>query len=71
MIEPHMQTKWHEYSNNGKNRANRVTTGKELGIYGLGNERTLQQYIDFSGLDYINQVYTDKKVPELNYKDSI
>jgi len=71
MIEPHMQTKWHEYSNNGKNRANRVTTGKELGIYGLGNERTLQQYIDFSGLDYINQVYTDKKVPELNYKGAI
>jgi hypothetical protein len=48
-----------------------VTTGKELGIYGLGTKRSLKQYIDFCGLDYINQKYTDKKVAELNYKDPI
>jgi hypothetical protein len=71
MIEPHMQKKWHEYSNDGKARANRITTGKELGIYGLGTARTLQQYIDFCGVDYINQVYTDKNVPQLNYKDPV
>jgi hypothetical protein len=71
MIEPHAQTKWHEYSNAGKSRSWRVTTGKELGIYGLGTKRTLKQYIDFCGLDYINQKYTDKKVSELNYKESV
>ena len=71
MIEPHMQTKWHEYSEAGKRRVNRITTGKELGIYGLGNKRTLQQYIDFCGVDYINQVYTDKDVPQLNYREPV
>jgi len=71
MIEQHTQTKWHEYSNAGRSRAARIVQGQDLGIYGLGTKRTLQQYIDFSGIDYINQVYTDKKVTELSYKDPV
>jgi len=71
MVEHNSAVKWHEFSTAGKNRCNRITTGKELGIYGLGTKRTLQQYIDFCGLDYINQKYTDKKVVERNYKEPI
>jgi hypothetical protein len=71
MIEQHTATKWHEFSAAGKQRVRRITTGRDLGIYGLGTKRTLQQYVDFSGIDYINKVYTDRLVSELNYKDAI
>jgi glycosyltransferase involved in cell wall biosynthesis len=34
----------------------------ELGEYGVGSERTLQQYIDYSGVDFVrNIVYLDTK----------
>jgi hypothetical protein len=40
-------------------------------VYGIGNKRTLQQYADFSGIDYVRQVYTEKNISELNYKDQL
>jgi hypothetical protein len=71
MVEHNSAIKWHELSNLSKQRVNRVTTGKDLGVYGIGTKRTLQQYADFSGIDYVRQVYTEKNISELNYKDSI
>ena len=71
IVEQASSTKWHEFSTQSKQRVNRVTTGKDFGVYGIGNKRTLQQYADFSGIDYVRQVYTEKNISELNYKDQI
>ena len=71
IVENASATKWHEMSTMSRQRVNRVTTGKDLGVYGIGNKRTLQQYADFSGIDYVRQVYTERNISELNYKDQI
>jgi len=34
--------------------------GNMRGIYGLGTDRTLEQFVEFSGVDYKNKVVYDK-----------
>ena len=38
----------------------KMVNGEIVGKYGIGNERTVQQYIEFSGLDYFSCVWNDK-----------
>lgn len=37
-------------------RVKKVLSGKQNGIYGLGTNRTLKDYADFCGIDYVNEV---------------
>lgn len=58
--------RWWELDKISKHRLELLFTEKSLGIYGLGPVRTLQQYQDFSGIDYANKVIHDKaKQPRL------
>jgi hypothetical protein len=36
-------------------RLRMLIEGGDLGKYGLGNQRTLQQFADFAGIDFINK----------------
>lgn len=45
---------------NTKNYIQRMIRGEITGRYGIGNVRSVQQYIDFSGIDYFNYVWQDK-----------
>ncbi|MFN7834389.1 MAG: GlcNAc-transferase family protein [Burkholderiaceae bacterium] len=54
------QSRWWELEARSKKRVHELLVeGKDLGVYGLGTVRTLQQYMDFSGLDYTNKVLHD------------
>ena len=35
-------------------------TGQDVGVYGVGKQRTLEQYIRWTGIDYHNRVLHDK-----------
>lgn len=37
-----------------------IYNGKNLGAYGLGNTRTLKDFAEFSGIDYVNKFITEK-----------
>ena len=39
-----------------------IVVGKDLGVYGLGRERTLDQYIELTGIDYKNRVLLPKSL---------
>lgn len=42
-----------------KERLMKLVTGKPLGVYGLGNVRTMEQYRELSGIDYKKFTITD------------
>ena len=68
--------KWWEYDKRSKERLITVLTGGDVGKYGLGKERTLAQYIKWSGIDYINRTLTPNARTgcdsfELDYKEQI
>ena len=46
---------WESLKRHSLMRVRQILTGKQKGIYGLGSERTLQEYASFSGVDYINE----------------
>lgn len=54
------QTKWQDLNSRSFSRLQRVVTGDDLGVYGLGNRRTLQDYIRFTGIDYLNKNVEEK-----------
>lgn len=37
-----------------------IYNGKNLGVYGLGKVRTLKDFAEFSGIDYVNKFITEK-----------
>lgn len=39
----------------------KILGGKEKGKYGLGNKRTIEEYAEISGIDYINKSYQPDK----------
>lgn len=49
----------HYLTERAKDRIMKLVTGKPLGVYGLGNVRTLAQYRDLSGIDYHLHTITD------------
>lgn len=53
--------KWTTLNERSKQRMrDLVYNGRNLGIYGLGSVRTLQEFAEFSGIDYINKFVTEK-----------
>lgn len=54
-------TKWVKLNEKSKKRmCDLLYHGKNLGAYGLGNIRTLQDFAEFSGIDYDNKFVTEK-----------
>ena len=46
---------WSVMQKRAVTRLSELIDGKDMGVYGLGKERTMQDYIDFSGVDYFNK----------------
>ena len=54
-LEPERPVKWWQLDLRSKNRLADIVTGKDLGAYGLGNTRTLADYIRLTGVDYLSR----------------
>jgi hypothetical protein len=50
------------YVQQAKNYISRLINGEIVGNYGLGNVRTIQQYIDYTGLDFFNCKYSKREM---------
>jgi len=75
-IEEEKQIKWWQYDKMSKERLTHIVTGKPLGIYGIGNIRSLEDYSNFCGIDYctksvINKEYYEEKVFEMDWRKPI
>jgi hypothetical protein len=46
---------WGELQKRTTRRLEDLVNGKDMGVYGLGRVRTMQEYIEFSGIDYLNK----------------
>jgi hypothetical protein len=46
---------WGELQKRTTRRLEDLIHGKDMGVYGLGRVRTMQEYIEFSGVDYLNK----------------
>lgn len=47
--------KWWEFDMRSKDRLKNIVTGNPVGKYGLGDERSLQEYIQYTGIDYLSK----------------
>ena len=45
----------------GRERVDFVLSGNDTGLYGIGTQRTIQDFAKFSGIDYINKTYAPDK----------
>lgn len=54
-IESNRITKWYTLEEISQQRLRSLFTGKDLGIYGLGKLRTLNDFKELSGIDYLNK----------------
>lgn len=52
--------RWWEFNTRANQRMVDVIDGKNVGVYGLGTVRSLQDYVNFSGIDYKNRVIHPK-----------
>lgn len=52
--------RWWDFNNRANSRMNQIVHGKDFGVYGLGRERTIQEYAEFSGIDYVNKTLDPK-----------
>ena len=59
-IEDAKQMKWWELDNLSRQRLKRIVTGEVKGAYGLGTQRTLEQYKEYCGIDYLNRKLDDE-----------
>lgn len=59
-IEKTRPQKWYNYDRHSKSRLSKIVTGELTGAYGIGNKRTLEQYIEWSGIDYYNKTLATK-----------
>jgi hypothetical protein len=48
-------TRWYELDGVSKNRFTNLVQGKIMGAYGLGTYRTIEDYANYSGIDYANR----------------
>lgn len=76
IIEDARPIKWSEYDAVSRKRLVSILKGDDLGIYGVGKVRTLEQYVKFTGIDYFTATLEEKAktgetVFALDYKDSI
>jgi hypothetical protein len=58
--EDRKQIKWWERDVISKQRLTKVIRGEDLGIYGIGKQRSLADYIKWTGIDYLNRYLEDK-----------
>lgn len=49
------QEKWHDIHLRSAQRLLALFSGQDLGAYGVGRVRSLHDYIDFTGIDYLNR----------------
>ena len=59
-IEDRRPVKWWEHDVRSKQRLHQIVTGQDLGVYGVGSKRSLQQYIKWTGIDYLTRTLYDK-----------
>lgn len=59
-VEDRRPVKWWEYDSKSKERLRDIVQGRDLGVYGVGNKRSLDQYIRYTGIDYHNRFLHDK-----------
>ncbi len=52
--------RWWDLHNVAVKRFDDLITGKLSGIYGLGSERTVEDFKNFSGIDYVNKTLDQK-----------
>jgi hypothetical protein len=60
--EERRQVAWTKRDALAVDRMKQVCIGEDLGVYGIGKERTLEEYKEFSGIDYINKTWEEKSV---------
>lgn len=48
-------TKWFILDNRSQERLSLLVNNKDLGVYSLGKIRSLEEYVHFSGIDYLNK----------------
>lgn len=68
--------KWWQHDIRSKERLKKIVTGQDVGKYGLGSVRTLDQYIKWTGIDYLNRIIDNRAVTgadifALDYKGEI
>ena len=56
------QTKWQDLNLRSLKRLEHIVTGDNVGVYGLGNKRSLHDYIRFSGIDYLKKTLAPKAI---------
>lgn len=59
-VEAARPVKWWQLDMRSKNRLGDIVTGKDVGRYGLGNVRQLNEYIALTGIDYHNRTLHPK-----------
>ena len=59
--DPELQERNKNHIKSAKILVDKILAGKENGIYGLGDERTLQDFYQRSGIDYENRVVMPEK----------
>jgi GT2 family glycosyltransferase len=51
------KVRWWQHNERSKARLRAMLyEGADLGVYGLGTQRSLQEFAEFSGIDYLNRV---------------
>lgn len=53
------RVRWWEMDKLAKERLKKLLTGQNIGVYGLGTARTMQDYAEYSGIDYMKRVVND------------
>jgi hypothetical protein len=52
--------RWWELDGVSKERLKYLLSGGDLGIYGLGTRRTMEDYKEFCGIDYVNKTINER-----------
>jgi hypothetical protein len=51
---------WKQLEKNSMNRLQQIVTGEYIGSYGIGNERSIEDFAKLSGIDYKNKICDTK-----------
>ena len=66
-------TNWSQLEKNSMNRLQKIVTGEYIGSYGIGTERSIEDFVNWSGIDYNNKIcapktYSDIGMFNLDYR---
>jgi hypothetical protein len=59
-LEKNRPVKWWQYDKNSKEHLAKVVSGQDVGKYGMGWARTIEQYRDWTGIDYLTRTVDPK-----------